>query len=133
MARNNQDNKPDFKDYFKPPYTVDESGCYVWSNDGTQMVFDFYSDEISLEEERRIRDLIEGREAKPFESIIHNDETISIVFYNHTKTVLSVRGWGYLTGRLRMNEKEAIRLQNQMVEYFTKVLKGEIKLSTTTN
>lgn len=119
--------KPEFQKYFKPPYSVDEYGCYVFCNDETQMVFDFYSEDISSKEEQRIRDLIEGREAEPFTDVIHNDETISLVKHNHTVTVLSVRGWGYLTGRLGFDSKEAVRIQDQMVEFFAKLLKGEVK------
>ena len=129
MAAKNQINEFEFQKYFKPPYTVDNySGSYVWCNDETQMVFDFYSEEISPEEEQRIRALIEGREAEPFTDVIHNDETISLVKHNHTVTILSVRGWGYLTGRLGFDSKEAVRIQDQMVEFFTKLLKGEANL-----
>lgn len=114
----------DFKEVFKPPFSTDPGDyeIYIWCDGGKQMAFNLLQRGIS----KRIVALLNGEEgAKPFKKIgISENHQFIIDGY---APLLKVRGWGRLTGTgaLNLHPEEAIKIQNDFVDWASKMLKGE--------
>ena len=97
---------------------------YVWDSDH-HMCFDFLTDDEK--ECKRILALLNGKEdALPYKNVTKHKDFIVASDDKEPKTLLMVRGWGYLTGSgaLKLDTYTAIRLQNELVDYAVKQLKG---------
>ena len=99
---------------------------YVWDSNH-HMCFNFLTN--NEEKCKRILALLNGKEdAVPFDNVGINNCCIGASNGDEKPLgILMVRGWGYLTGSgaLNLDPKVAIRLQNELVDFAVKQLKGE--------
>lgn len=113
-----------FKDVWTFPFKKDPGGysSYVWDSK-SHICFDFLSNDYDLYD--RIVKLLNGDDAPKFKHVgrdrihIHVSESGEI---NDRKHVLLVRGWGHLTGGLKLSSEEAIRLQDELLDYCVSML-----------
>lgn len=121
-----------FKDAWTLPFVKDPEGLcvYIWDSK-SHMCFNFGIDNLEVYD--RVVKLLNGEDAKPFEKV-HNGNGHIIVVKNDFDgqddayiPLLYVRGWGHLTGggALGLDPETATRMQNELVEYCIKRLKGE--------
>lgn len=122
-----------FKDAWTLPFVKDPEGLcvYIWDSKG-HMCFNFGVCDLGLYD--RVVKLLNGEEAKPFKDayieyqhqiVVNNDFGHKVC--GNAVPLLFPRGWGFLTGcnGLCLDMKTAARLQEEMVEYCVKKLKGE--------
>lgn len=121
-----------FTDVWKLPFVKDPEGycIYIWDSNN-RMCFNFLGDDYDLYV--RIVKLLNGEEAQPFKGVGRDEETIAVsddVTKNTAAPCLLVRGWGHLTGSLKLDAKEAIKLQNELIDYCVAKLHGKQKGET---
>lgn len=108
----------DFKDVFKAPFTCDPGDyeSYIWCG-GKCVAYTLLKKEIS----KQVVALLNGEEgATPFNDVSYDAQHIKI----GGEPILLVRGWGHLTGRLRINPSSARQIQTNFVEWTAKKLQG---------
>ena len=122
-----------FKDAWTLPFKKDPEGycAYIWDSKG-HMCFNFGVEDLELYD--RVIKLLNGEDAKPFEKVycINGHNILVSNDFDHkvcgkVVPLLYVRGWGFLTGggALDLDAETATRLQNELIEYSIKKLKGE--------
>ena len=114
-------------DVWTPPFRSDMEDLFVYVWDSQyHKCFNFL---VSNEDEcKRILALLNGeKDALPYKDVTQHKDYIVVSEGGEPKTLLMVRGWGYLTGSgaLKLDTYTAIRLQNELVDYAVKRLKGE--------
>jgi hypothetical protein len=119
------------RDVFRTPFYMDEPGCYIWCKNiygHDQMCFTILIDwenKEELDRLKRIVDLLNGKEQRPFKYVGYNIEHdligVGDTKEDAAKPLLLTRGWGYLTGQgaLALPPKEAREIQ---VEFMKRVL-----------
>lgn len=124
-----------FKDAWTLPFVKDPEGLcvYIWDSKG-HMCFNFCVEDLELYD--RVVKLLNGEDAKPFKGIcnVNNHQILVKNDFEHKirggiVPLLYVRGHGYLCGcganALGLTFETAARLQEELVEYCIKRLKGE--------
>lgn len=121
-----------FKDAWTLPFKKDPEGLcsYIWDSKGV-MCFNFGVYDHKLYD--RVVKLLNGEEAKPFKNAYNNGIAINVSndfghkVCNKIVPLLYVRGWCFLTGygALDLDSETATRLQDELIEYSIKRLKGE--------
>lgn len=122
-----------FKDAWTLPFKKDPEGLcsYIWDSKGV-MCFNFGVYDLELYD--RVVKLLNGEEAKPFKNAYNINGLVIEVSNDFEHKVcgdivplLYVRGWGFLTGygALDLDSETATRLQDELIEYSIKRLKGE--------
>lgn len=107
-----------FKDVFKVPFTCDPGGyeCYIWCSEN-RVAYTLLKRGIS----KQIVALLNGEEgATPFNDVSFDDQHIKV----GGEPILLVRGWGHLTGRLRINPPAAKQIQADFVKWTAEKLQG---------
>jgi hypothetical protein len=113
-----------WKNYFKAPFKNDDMGCYLWDNNNQMTIM--YEDCCDNDLMQTIEDILNDKpidKSKP--KIVAEIKVDGCdVFFNDIY-VFCVRGWGYLTGSLNLNEKTACEIQDSMIKHIISKLKGE--------
>lgn len=111
-----------FEKYFPLPFRLDDWGMYVWAGPDCQMVLQFddeYEDDNHMEFKKKIIAAINGDETiKLMGHITHNHGEISI----DGKYLMCIRGWGMLTGVLKLSDEEAVTIQDDLANYIVEKL-----------
>ena len=110
-----------FEEVFPPPFKTDSSGyeVYIWCNGG-KIAFNLLKSGVG----QRICDLLNGGGANPFNNIrVSEDKRYILDGYS---PLLLVRGWGRLTGFMKLDPSKAIEIQNNFVEWTAKKLQGKL-------
>ena len=123
------------QDVFRAPFYMDEHGCYIWCKNiygHDQMCFTILIDwenKEELDQLKRIVDLLNGKEQRPFKYVGYNIEH-DLIGVGDTKEdaanpLLLTRGWGYLTGQgaLALPSKEAREIQVEFMKWVLSKLK----------
>lgn len=120
-----------FKDAWTLPFVGDPDGytSYIWDSKN-HMCFNYLMDDEDLYV--RIINLLNGeKDVEPFKIVERSDVNIKVSDSDEhaLKSILLVRGWGYLTGcgALRLSENIAIKLQDELIDYCVEKLKGNVK------
>ena len=114
-----------FKDVYKFPLKVDEYCPIITWTANKRRAFDWCVD-VSLEKQQELIDMINGTKQYQFKHKFYREDSYIFsenpVFNN--KPVLSIRGWGYLTGvgGLHLSEEEAIKIQDEFGDYIVEQL-----------
>ena len=123
------------QDVFRTPFYMDEPGCYIWCKNiygHDQMCFTILIDRENKEELdrlKRIVDLLNGKEQRPFKYVGYNIEHdligVGDTKEDAAKPLLLTRGWGYLTGQgaLALPPKEAREIQVEFMKWVLSKLK----------
>ena len=117
-------------DVWTLPFVGDPEGysCYIWDSD-EHMCFSYFDDNGDYTYYRILRLLNDDENIRPFNNVIKNDEEIFVSDgeIDYENPSLIVRGYGYLTGTggLNLSCEEAKELQDRLIEYAVKKLKGE--------
>lgn len=115
-------------DIWKLPFKKDSGGyaCYIYDSD-MNICFDYLYDD-NIDEYDRIVGLLNGDVVnyKKFDNVVYDDENIYVSDGNaEPHNILLVRGWGLLTGALKLSFAEAIKLQKELIAYCSDKLKGK--------
>lgn len=123
------------QDVFRAPFYMDNPGCYIWCKNiygHDQMCFTILIDwenKEELDRLKRIVDLLNGKEQRPFKYVGYNIEH-DLIGVGDTKEdaanpLLLTRGWGYLTGQgaLALPSKEAREIQVEFMKWALSKLK----------
>lgn len=113
-----------FKDIYKFPLHLADLGSWVWDADGN-FVFEF---EIPNKAERElILFVLNEEEATMNHNLEFYHEDGEIKERTKGKTVMTIRGWGNLTGTGTHNlpEKEAANIQDTFAEYIVERLNAK--------
>lgn len=123
------------QDVFRAPFYMDNPGCYIWCKNiygHDQMCFTILIDwekKEELDRLKRIVDLLNGKEQRPFKYVGYNIEH-DLIGVGDTKEdavnpLLLTRGWGYLTGQgaLALPPKEAREIQVEFMKWALSRLK----------
>lgn len=102
--------------YFSLPCR--DSGLYIFDAN-SNMMFSWLV-KMKPEQKEKLIEAINGEITLTIKDVKKDDLHIII---NDTP-ILLVRGWGYLTGKLGLSEEEAIKEQEELLEYVEKKLKG---------
>lgn len=99
-----------WKEIYQLPITYDEM-TYGWTkNDNMALMFD---DDLSEEDRIDIIKVINGESDKKIKNLSSNGCDI----YKGDRFIFCVRGWGLLTGALRLSEEDAAKIQDDFVKY----------------
>lgn len=115
----------DFKDIFKAPYSTDDYGLYVFDKEDN-ICLDYYSDRIDYNPDitKQLCSLLNG-ESDTFEhkikEYVKNANDCFIILEN--SDVITVRGWGYLTGVLKLSNKDAAKIQDDFLDWVINKIK----------
>ena len=111
----------DFKKIFSPPFHPDPGGyqIYIWCKEN-KMAFNLLKSEVG----QRICDLLNGDSAIPFNNIRVSEDNQYIL--DGYSPLLKVRGWGRLTGAMKLDPSEAIRIQNEFVNWAAEMLQRKL-------
>lgn len=104
-------------DIWQKPFRYDHYG-YVWDKDN---VMTFTVDNLTPENDRWMQEFcdnmakaLNGEECNEY-SNLHIEEGCNL--YRGDELIGSFRGWGHLTGGLKMDPDEAIVVQDEMINY----------------
>lgn len=119
-----------FKDVWTLPFKKDPGGycSYIWDSKN-HMCFNFLSNDINLYN-RVVALLNDKTDAIPFKGAGRNEECIVVsddTTCDTAKPCLLVRGWGHLTGcgALHLSSDEAVKLQDELMDYCVSKLRGK--------
>jgi hypothetical protein len=113
-----------FKEIFKAPFSTDDYGLYVFDKD-SNICLD-YSNKIDYNPNitKQLCALLNG-ESVTFEyklkAYVKNATDCFIMFENGD--VITIRGWGYLTGVKRLSNKDATAVQDSFFDYIINKIK----------
>lgn len=103
-------------DIWRAPFRYDHYG-YVWDKDN---VMTFTVDDLTPENDRWMQEFcdnmvkaLNGEECNEY-SNLHIEEGCDL--YRGDELIGSFRGWGHLTGGLKMTPDEAIVVQDEMIK-----------------
>ena len=115
----------DFKKIFKPPYSTDDYGLYVFDKD-SNICLDYHSNRIDYNPDitKHLCALLNG-ESDTFEhkikEYVKNATDCFIMLENGD--VITVRAWGYLTGVKHLSNKDAAAVQDSFLDYIVNKIK----------
>lgn len=118
-----------FTDAWKLPFKADPSGYTIYIFDSNNKTcFNFYSEDTELY--NRIIALLNSDtiNTRPFDVVKHDNMSIFVADENNElMKILTVRGWGYLTGMaaLNLDYETAVKLQTELIEYASNKLSGK--------
>ena len=128
------------QDVFRAPFYMDNPGCYIWCKNiygHDQMCFTILIDwenKEELDRLKRIVDLLNGKEQRPFKYVGYNIEH-DLIGVGDTKEdaanpLLLTRGWGYLTGTgaLHLKPEQARKIQTDFMKWAIRKFKGDESL-----
>lgn len=105
-----------WRDIWNAPYTTDHYG-YVFGADGVMV---FTVDDLTEENDKQMQefcrnmaDALNGKECKKYPGLYVND---GCDLYQFGNLIGYFRGWGHLTGGLKMKEEMAAQYQNEMIK-----------------
>lgn len=118
-----------FKDIFKPPYSTDDYGIYMFDAD-ENICLDYTSDRTSYNGDilKQLCSFLNGdadafkHEVKEVVTDAHN-----CYFVLENNDIIGVRGWGYLTGVKHLSNKDAAKLQDDFLDYIVNKIKESQK------
>ena len=119
----------DFKDIFKPPYSTDDYGLYVFDKDNN-ICLDYSSYRIDYNPDitKQLCALLNG-ESDTFEykikEYVKNANDCFIMLKNGD--VIIVRTWGYLTGVKHLSNKDVAAVQDSFLDYIVNKIKESQK------
>ena len=114
-----------FKEVYKLPLKVDEYCPLITWTANKQRAFDWCVD-VNSEKQQELIDIINGTKQYQFKYKFYREDSYIFsenpVFNN--EPVLSIRGWGYLTGigGLHLSSEEASKIQDDFGDYIVKQL-----------
>ena len=110
----------DFKDYYKLPFKL--SAGYIFADNGN-MVFTFRKG-ISKKIQEQILNTLNNNTIQ----LTTNKYSIKnyIDLYNHNIYYGNIRGWGGLTGRLKLSVKEAEKVQDDFAQWMINKLNNRL-------
>lgn len=104
-------------DIWRPPFRYDHYG-YVWDTDN---MMTFSVDDLTEENDRQMQDFcdnlvkaLNGEECMKYPDLQVKD---GCDLYRGEELLGSFRGWGYLTGGLKMKPEKAAAVQDEMIEF----------------
>lgn len=104
-------------DIWRPPFWYDHYG-YIWSEDNVMV---FTVDNLTEENDRWMREFcdnlvkaLNGEECMKYPDLQVKD---GCDLYGGEELIGSFRGWGHLTGGLRMDANEAAAVQDEMIGF----------------
>lgn len=106
----------DWKEIYPLPLTFD-GYTYAWAKDGQMALM--FDDGFDSKDAERIVAVINGNSKHKLTDISLKDGE----FFIQGEYAFCVRGWGYLTGRLRLSDDVASAIQDEFAEYILKQLK----------
>jgi len=111
-----------WQDVWTPPFRKEKYSEWVLDSKG-HFVFQF--EEVSLKEEVKIINLINGIKEEPFEEKLTYSNIL--IQDEQGRALLMLRGWGYLTGigGLNLSDKEAAHIQDTFGAYILSKLNPE--------
>lgn len=119
----------DFKDIFKPPFSTDDYGLYVFDKD-FNICLDYHSNRIDYNPDitKQLCALL-NRESDTFEyKIKENVQNATDCFIMlENGDVITVRAWGYLIGVLKLSNKDAAKIQDDFLDYIVNKIKESQK------
>lgn len=111
----------DWKKVYKLPFKYDDYN-YVWADNGT-MTLTFDIDYCCEEDKRdvilKIVKKLNGDSSIKFKKKFELEE---IEFYYDNEFVFTIRGWGHLTGVLKLSEIEAEKTQDDFALWILETL-----------
>lgn len=129
MAHFKLDNAMDFKDIFKPPFSTDDYGLYVFDKE-SNICLDYSSDRDDYNPNilKQLCMLL-NEESDTFEYKIAEyvkNATDCFIALENGDTII-VRGWGYLTGVLKLSNKDAGKVQDDFLDWIISKIKESQK------
>lgn len=119
----------DFKEIFKTPFYTDDYGLYVFDKD-SNICLDYYSDRIDYNPDitKQLCALLNG-ESDTFEHKIkeHVKNVTDCFIMLENGDVITVRGWGYLIGVLKLSNKDASKVQDDFLDWIVNKIKESQK------
>lgn len=114
-----------FKDIFKAPFATDDYGLYVFDKE-FNICLDYYSSRIDYNPDitKQLCALLNG-ESDTFEHKIKEyvkNATDCFVMLENGDTI-TVRSWGYLTGVLKLSDKDAAKIQDDFLDWVVNKIK----------
>lgn len=113
---NKEDNKLTWQDIWNEPFTTDDYG-YVFGADGVMV---FTVDDLTEENDKEMEEFcqnmvkaLNGEECKKYPGlcVINGCD-----LYQFGNLIGYFRGWGHLTGGLKMKEEMAAQYQDEMIK-----------------
>ena len=115
----------EWTDVWKPPFWTDHYG-YVWDKDN---VMTFTAEDLSPENDKEIRELcrdivaaLNGEQPGRVWTGLYVQDGCDL--YRNNILLGSFRGWGHLTGGLKLSGYEAAKVQDQLIIHVLRKLSG---------
>ena len=110
----------DWRKVYKLPFKYDDYN-YVWADNGTMtLTFDIdYCEEDKRDVILKVVKKLNGDSSIKFKKKFELEE---IEFYYHNEFVFTIRGWGHLTGVLKLSEIEAEKTQDDFALWILETL-----------
>jgi hypothetical protein len=110
----------DWKEVYKLPFKYDDYN-YVWADNGTMtLTFDIdYCEENKRDIILKVVNKLNGDSSIKFKNKFELEE---IEFYYDNEFVFTIRGWGHLTGVLKLSEIEAEKTQDDFALWILETL-----------
>lgn len=115
MSKNNNIT---WEDVYKFPLVKDpEPYCsYVWtSENGMALKF---NREIEKEEYDKVVDTLNGSDSIKYANLTY----VNGDMYDGDRFLFTIRGWGHLTGKLKLSNEEACKIQDNFGEFIKQIL-----------
>lgn len=115
----------DFKEIFKAPYSTDDYGVYMFAQDDI-IALTYYSNRTSYDGDilKQLCAFL-NEESDIFEHKIkeyaQTPDDCFIMFENGD--IIAVRSWGYLTGVLKLSNKDAAKIQDDFLDWVVNKIK----------
>ena len=110
----------DWRKVYKLPFKYDDYN-YVWADNGTlTLTFDIdYCEEDKRDVILKVVKKLNGDSSIKFKKKFELEE---IEFYYDNEFVFTIRGWGHLTGVLKLSEIEAEKTQDDFAQWILETL-----------
>jgi hypothetical protein len=110
----------DWKEVYKLPFKYDDYN-YVWADNGTMtLTFDIdYCEENKRDIILKVVKKLNGDSSIKFKKKFELEE---IEFYYDNEFVFTIRGWGHLTGVLKLSEIESEKTQDDFAIWILETL-----------
>lgn len=115
----------DFKDIFKPPFSTDDYGIYMFAKNDV-IALEYYSDRTSYDGDilKQLCTLLNGK-SNTFKHTIKEDvkNANDCFIMLENGDVITVRSWGYLTGVKHLSNKDAAAVQDNFLDWVVNKIK----------
>lgn len=125
-----------YKDFYKPPYSISKYGSHIWdSKDHMVAQFEYkFTKQGNFDPEfkkltENILEVLSSDDKKLESNHTFRKEGLHIFIDNYFQPIITIRGWGRLTGigGYNLSDEDAINVQDTFADWIVNRLNNEQK------